>query len=85
MLRELFGSCRIHKVKLLADEVPIRYGLIRFSADYISAQRKLFPNANSFVLGGCRVSPTNPKTRKVNYCPQCRSAESAWYESHSKR
>jgi hypothetical protein len=47
MLRELFGTCSIHRVKLLEDEIPVRYGLIRFSPKYIRAkeatvsQRKL--------------------------------------------
>jgi hypothetical protein len=85
MLRELFGTCSVHKVSLLQEEVPVRYGLIRFSADFIQAKRAHFPNAYSFVLGGCLVSLTNPKTRKVGYCPRCREAEKEWHEAHPKR
>ncbi len=85
MLREIFGTCSVHKVKLQEEEVPVRYGLIRFSADYIAAKNELFPNAKSFVLGGCIVSPTNAKTRNVKYCPQCRAAESAWREAHPRK
>ncbi len=85
MLREIFGTCSVHKVELLEEEVPVHYGLIRFSADYIAAKKGLFPNANSFVLGGCIVSPTHPKTRKAKYCPHCRAAESTWHETHPRR
>lgn len=82
MLRQLFGTCNVHKVSLLKEKVPIRYGLIRFSAGYGIAKKQLFPNSCSFVLGGCLVSPRNPMTRKVNYCPKCREAEKGWQESH---
>lgn len=82
MLRELFGTCRVHQVALLEEQVPVRYGLFRFPADYLRAQEEQFPNAYSFVLGGCRVSPANPTTRKVSYCPECRAAEKAWHEAH---
>jgi hypothetical protein len=59
-------------------------GLIRLPAKYIAAKKQMFPNANLFLLGGCRVSPTNPKTRKCSYCPQCREAEKAWLDTHPK-
>ena len=85
MFRELFGTCSVHKTKLLQEEVPVRYGLIRFSSDYLHAKNKSFPNAYSFVLGGCLIYPTNPKTRMVSYCPKCRQAERAWQESHPKK
>jgi hypothetical protein len=84
MLGELFGKCSVHKVRLLEAEVKVRYGLIRFPEDYLGAKKHFFPNAHSFVLGGCRVSPTNPKVRKVRYCPRCREGEKAWHEAHPR-
>jgi hypothetical protein len=84
MLRELFGTCSVHKVGLLEEEMPVRYGLIRFPADYLAAKRQHFPNARAFVWSGCLVSPTNPKTRVVKYCPRCREAERAWRGAHPK-
>jgi hypothetical protein len=82
MLRELFGSCSIHLESLVEGDAPIRYGLIRFSPAYRKAQKAAFPNAKLFVLGGCLVSPKNPKSRKVRYCPKCRDAEIAWREAN---
>ena len=84
MLREMFGNCSVHKCKLLPEDVPIRYGLIRSPADLLSAKKQFFPNAYSFVLGGCLVSPQNPKTRKVFYCAECRTAEAAWHQANPK-
>lgn len=78
MLRELFGKCSVHKVRLLESEVPVRYGLIVFSQAYRRAERR-FPNSRSFVLGGCVVLPDNTKTSVVRYCPQCREAEADWH------
>jgi len=77
VLRELFGSCSMHKVRLLEAEVTVRYGLIVFSQAYRRAERR-FPNSRSFVLGGCYVHPDNPETATVRYCPRCREAEAAW-------
>jgi hypothetical protein len=77
-LRELFGSCSVHKVPLVEEEVPVRYGLIRLPPAYQEAKRRRFPNAYSFALGGCLVSPTNLRTWRARYCSQCREAERAW-------
>ena len=85
MVREVFDTCRLHQASLLEGDAAVRYGLVRFPADYVAAKERLFPNSYSFVLGGCRVSPTNPKTRKVQYCPQCREAERAWQQARRKR
>ena len=85
MFREIFGTCSVRKIRLLHEEVPVRYGLIRFPADYLNAKKQQFPNAYSFVPGGCLVGSTNPKIRMVSYCPQCRDAEKAWQERHPKK
>jgi len=72
--------CKVHSLPLLQGDVTIRYGLIRHSDAYLKARAKLFPNANSFAVGGCYVSETFPKTATVSYCPECRLAEQAWNE-----
>jgi hypothetical protein len=84
MLRELFGRCGAHRGRLVSGEVPVRYGLIRFSAALSAARRREFRNARSFVLGGCLVHPDNPKTQSVRYCPDCREAEAAWHAAHPR-
>jgi hypothetical protein len=75
--------CDVHQETLQNEAVPIRYGLIRFSKEFLEAQQRLFPNSRSFVLGGCRVGPGQPKTKELRYCPQCRLAEHAWAQDHS--
>jgi hypothetical protein len=76
------AKCSIHNEPLLRGLVSIRYGLFRFSPEFREAQSTLFPNARSFVLGGCRVSPNNPKQRDVKFCPKCREAEQSWKALH---
>jgi hypothetical protein len=34
-------------------------------------------------LGGCRVSPNNPKHKEVKFCPKCREAEQRWNDLHA--
>ncbi len=76
----MFGSskCAIHGEALQGDLVPLRYGLIRFTREYLEAQLRLFPNARSFMLGGCRLPPNPQKLTKVSYCAKCREAQAAW-------
>jgi hypothetical protein len=83
VLRELFGSCSVHKVRLLEAEVPVRYGRVVFSRAYVRAERR-FPNSQSFALGGCYILPDNPKTRAVRYCPRCRKAEADWHATEGQ-
>ena len=84
MLRELFGTCSVHRVALVEGEAPIAYGLIRFDRAYLKARKRLFPNSRSFVLGGCVVSLEDRKAA-VRYCPRCREAERAWNEASPGR
>jgi hypothetical protein len=42
------------------------------------ARRALFPNANSFVRGGCVVEPFSPKEARGTFCMRCREAENEW-------
>ena len=70
-------KCKVHDVELLKGTAPIRYGLPPAPpVGYLEAQDKLFPNAVSFVLGGCILDDANEQT--VSYCPLCREAERAW-------
>lgn len=72
------GICAIHDETLLRDVVPLRYGLIRFTPEYLEARPRLFPNARSFMLGGCMLTPDRPTRTEVYFCPKCREAQSAW-------
>jgi hypothetical protein len=77
------AKCSVHNEPLLREQVPIRYGLLRLSPEFRKAQSGIFPNSRSFVLGGCRVSPDNPKQQDVEFCPKCREAEQRWNELHA--
>ena len=68
--------CSLHGFELRLAVAPIRYGLIRLRPTYRDAKRATFPNARSYVLGGCRVG--KQKTREVAYCPKCREVEAEW-------
>jgi hypothetical protein len=70
--------CKVHGRPLLEGEVRVRYGLIRLPEVYLEARKKLFPNSNSFKLGGCYVSENNPKTTLTLFCAACRQAEEEW-------
>ena len=76
-------KCNVHNEPLLREQVPIQYGLVRLSPEFRKAQSVIFPNSRSFVLGGCRVSPNNPKQKDVEFCPKCREAEQRWNELHA--
>src|SRR5262249_28424402 len=84
MFRELFlGRCSVHNEGLIRDEVHVRYGLIYWSKDYLSAWKRRFPNSECFVGGGCRLGP--PRTRKVRFCPKCREEEKLWNEQNQEQ
>jgi hypothetical protein len=70
------NTCRVHGGRLEAGSAPIRYGLIRLDKQYLRAQKTSFPNAKSFLLGGCRVG--THVTADVRFCPECRKAREAW-------
>ncbi len=81
MALDLVGkrTCEVHGQPLEDDEVPLRYGLIRFTDEYRKAEQKLFPNANSFKLAGCRVDEAkSKKTARTKFCSLCRLSEKEW-------
>ncbi len=74
--------CPVHCEPFKRDSVPVKYGLIRYSDEYIAAKYAGFPWSASSVNGGCVVSPDSPKDRYVEYCQQCRANEAMWHEEH---
>ena len=71
-------KCPLHGVALKTENVRITYGLPSFVPGYFQAQKRLFPDANSTVLGGCVVSKDSPVMETVKFCPKCRAAEKRW-------
>lgn len=75
-------KCKIHGEPLITGTVQIQYGLVRLSPEFCEAQKTLFPNARSFILGGCVLR--EQKTRPVSYCQKCREAEATWLKRHEQ-
>jgi hypothetical protein len=70
-------NCKIHGTKLKRTKVPISYGMPGY--DKASAVREqLFPNAKSYVLGGCVIDFFNPSHQDAMVCEECREAEASW-------
>lgn len=65
--------CALHGVPLEVGVAPIRYGLPAIDAGYEARKEKEFPNANSYVLGGC--CPGWKQVEVVAYCPKCKEAD----------
>lgn len=74
--------CGVHGKWLRRDTVPVVYGLIVHPPGYAEACETNFPNANSYVAGGCTVFPGAAKTARVRYCPDCRAAGEKWNDEH---
>ncbi len=72
------SKCEVHNSELEDGKANIRYGLIVLPDEYRKAREKLFPNANSFVLGGCIIGGVSET--QVKFCRLCREAE----RKHSK-
>jgi hypothetical protein len=73
------GSCELHGVAKIQDTVSILYGQM-----FIDRATTNFPNAWSFVGGGCRVTSDSPTQALIYFCPICRGAESKWKGQHDK-
>src|SRR5690606_32981421 len=73
--------CEVHNVPMKRGTVPIRYGLGPAPPGWGGTREKEFPNANSYIMGGCLVDVDNPETDRVTYCPVCRAAENEYIAS----
>jgi hypothetical protein len=78
------AKCRVHGRKLLTDVAEIRSGMPPAPPDdYLEAVETFFPNANTWVMGGCVISFPEVMTEAVEYCPDCRIALNGWWEGRS--
>jgi TonB family protein len=94
--KELEGTlCKVHHVRLQRDTVEITYGLVGYPQGYLSAEKRLFPNANTQSFGGCVVEAaidpcsgqeiqTSPKFSTVLYCSACRRAQARWSKANRR-
>jgi hypothetical protein len=69
-------SCEAHGLPLQVGLAEIAYGLYELDETYLADKKELFPNSNSWVLGGCISSDVD--VAEVDFCPLCREAEGVW-------
>ena len=74
-------TCELHGSNLEPVQVPVRYGLPLYDDARCVADR-LFPNANSYLPGGCVVDASSPRQIRGFVCIDCRKAEIAWREQN---
>lgn len=68
--------CEVHKTDLVAGQVPILYGLIRYGDVFREQHSAYFPNSKFLVFGGCMVGDEYFYT--AWYCPACRERHKTW-------
>jgi hypothetical protein len=71
-------NCEVHDARMELGLAKIAYGFFATDGAYFQDQRTLFPNSNTWVGGGCIASSMN--VAQVDYCPQCREAETVWHQ-----
>jgi hypothetical protein len=76
--------CDLHQSRMNDDTLRISYGTPGSARqEYGKAHREMFPNANSWVGGGCiYMVGESPDYARVRYCTKCRSIESEWLRAH---
>ncbi len=76
LLEDIDQYCPVHKIELIQGQVPILYGLIRYSDLFREQQSKYFPKSKFLVFGGCVTG--EEYFHNVKYCQKCREAHRAW-------
>ena len=74
--------CELQGEEMAMTNVPIRYGYPDFDRAWEIAA-ELFPNANSYTLGGCVIAFDDPKFERLPVCRECRLAERRWREGNA--
>jgi hypothetical protein len=69
--------CELHGSELQPDTAEVIEGNIDYADWYIKARTRLFPNARSGPVY-TEGAPAPSRIDSVWYCPECRSAASAW-------
>ena len=74
--------CRVHHVLLLQGKAKVEYGLSSWDEAaqvYRQASRQMFPNANTYINGGCLKDKDSPEEAEVQFCPECRVTENTYF------
>ncbi len=77
--------CLLHNVNRIEDVVPVIYGDLSYMEGYLVAESNMFPNALTFISGGCIVGLFQDEDEiLVRYCPECRKAKKKWNQLNNK-
>ncbi|MEP6947346.1 MAG: hypothetical protein ABJA02_15615 [Acidobacteriota bacterium] len=77
-------KCEIHGTELQSSTCEIRYGLPPGPPKgYFDAERDLFPNAFSWIMGGCVIDGPDVRPANVEFCSTCRAARTKWGADNS--
>lgn len=76
-MKENDKQCEVHGTPLERRELPISYGYPAYDPAS-EVKRDLFPNAKSFLLGGCVIEFDSPKVAETWVCNECIKAEEEW-------
>ncbi|MFQ5627168.1 MAG: hypothetical protein ACE5I1_00290 [bacterium] len=72
-------NCDLHQSSFAEDTVGIVYGFVIFDSEYEKAKQASFPNARTYMLGGCVITPgESPEFARVLSCAECRRVEKSW-------
>ena len=71
--------CAAHKILLQEDSVPVLFGDFWFATDYLKAESRTFPNAESEVIITFGGNWDSPETEKVWFCLKCRQVKNDWF------
>jgi hypothetical protein len=63
--------CEVHHVKMAEKIARVVYGMWAASSDEEVTCTRFFPHYRDFILGGCLVSDSSPKTGLLYICPKC--------------
>jgi hypothetical protein len=74
--------CTIHKTHLKRGTAEVIYGFMLFDPSYLIDEPRLFPNAYTYILGGCVVG--QQQSESVLYCEECRKALQQWCPQSAK-
>jgi hypothetical protein len=74
--------CEVHGLLLQPGLAQIAYGLYDFDERYSADMKELFPNSNSWVMGGCISGDRD--MAQVEFCQHCRGAEDIWHQNKGR-
>lgn len=80
--------CELHHVQMVRSTVPIVYGLFSFTAEgefRHTVSTNSFPHAETYVLGGCCITPDSAHRAVVYTCSECKKAGTEWDALHENK